>query len=538
MEENSLAVKAPPRQKTLLSSLLKMMFLVIIAITVFEYAKYLFFPRLTVFYSHIIGITFGVMVIAVTAYWVQKKQEKLLTETIAETDSRVQYEASLRNAVEKYHKLFIGSLDGVCQTAPDGKIVEVNQAFCDILGGDAEAIIGASINLFFDNPEDHILFRKVVEKNKGVKNYEVTQKKIDGQQIICSVSTSYCYSQAGEIDGYLTIVRDITEHKQAEQALETERKRLQQALTELTEAKKVMQESEERYRSLVELLPEAVVVHSYGRITYINKSGENIFGASDPGEIIGKPIKDFVHPDYWERVSERVQQVQEFKEIASLQEHVFNRLNGETFYVEARSVPIKFAGKIATLSIVRDISKRKRMEEEILSLSITDQLTGLHNRRGFLSLAEQQIKLSIRNKAGMLLFFADLDGLKWINDTLGHEEGDKALIEAATVLKETFRVSDIITRLGGDEYAALAVDITKDDYMVFTNRLQSLIDIRNNQGNRRYGLSISVGCSYYDPENPCSIEELMASADKLMYEQKQNKKSLLPQGASLSNSIH
>ncbi|MEI7638924.1 MAG: GGDEF domain-containing protein [Syntrophus sp. (in: bacteria)] len=172
----------------------------------------------------------------------------------------------------------------------------------------------------------------------------------------------------------------------------------------------------------------------------------------------------------------------------------------------------------------------------LLNLSITDPLTGLHNRRGFLSLAVQQLKLSDRNKRRMQFYFADLDGLKWINDTLGHDEGDKALIEAAAVFKETFRTSDIIARLGGDEYAVLAVDINEANFEIFTARLQSLIDTRNNQENRTYRLSISIGCSYYDPEHPCSIDELMASADKLMYEQKQNKKSLLLQGDSLSNS--
>ena len=179
---------------------------------------------------------------------------------------------------------------------------------------------------------------------------------------------------------------------------------------------------------------------------------------------------------------------------------------------------------------------REKLEGELLSLSITDPLTGLHNRRGFISLAGQQLKLSDRNKRGVQLYFADLDGLKWINDTLGHEEGDKALIEAAAVFKETFRTSDIIARLGGDEYAALAVDITEANSEIFTARLQSLIDTRNNQENRRYRLSISVGCSYYDPKNPCSLDELMASADKLMYEQKQKKKDFLLQGVSLSSS--
>ena len=176
---------------------------------------------------------------------------------------------------------------------------------------------------------------------------------------------------------------------------------------------------------------------------------------------------------------------------------------------------------------------REKLEEELLSLSINDVLTGLNNRRGFLSLVKQQLKVSDRNKRGVQLYFADLDGLKWINDTLGHVEGDKALIEAATVFKDTFRTSDIVARLGGDEYAALAIDITGNDPEIFTDRLQFLIDTRNNQKDRKYKLSISIGYSYYDPENPCSLDELIARADQLMYQKKQNKKNLLAQGASL-----
>lgn len=181
---------------------------------------------------------------------------------------------------------------------------------------------------------------------------------------------------------------------------------------------------------------------------------------------------------------------------------------------------------------------REKLEEELFNLSITDPLTGLLNRRGFLSLAEQQLKLSDRNKREVQLYYADLDGLKWINDTLGHEEGDKALMETATVFKETFRTSDIVARIGGDEFAVLAIGTTEVNYEIITTRLQTLIDTRNNQGNRRYRLSISLGCSYYDPGHPCSLDDLMASADRLMYEQKKSKKGLFQQEVSLSNSIH
>lgn len=128
------------------------------------------------------------------------------------------------------------------------------------------------------------------------------------------------------------------------------------------------------------------------------------------------------------------------------------------------------------VAIYDDVSDRKRLEAEILALSITDPLTGLNNRRGFLSLAEQQLKLSKRNRHSMIFFFADLDNLKWINDTLGHEEGDSALIEAATIFKAIFRTSDIMARRGGDEFAALATDTNEINSDVFTTRLQYRID--------------------------------------------------------------
>jgi diguanylate cyclase (GGDEF)-like protein len=172
-----------------------------------------------------------------------------------------------------------------------------------------------------------------------------------------------------------------------------------------------------------------------------------------------------------------------------------------------------------------DISDRKHMEEEIVALSMTDQLTGLHNRRGFLTLAEHQLKLSDRTNKGMQLFFADIDGMKWINDKMGHKEGDNALIEVATALKDTFRSSDIISRMGGDEFAVLAIDTCKLNPEILTTRLHSELEAFNNKENQKFRISVSVGCAYYDPEKPSSIEELMAHADKLMYEQKKKKKS-------------
>jgi len=171
------------------------------------------------------------------------------------------------------------------------------------------------------------------------------------------------------------------------------------------------------------------------------------------------------------------------------------------------------------------INSQKRMEAEIISLSITDYLTGLYNRRGFMTLAEQQIKMVGRTdkKSLLLLLFADLDKMKSINDNLGHKKGDNALIEVASILKNVFRESDIIARIGGDEFAVLGLVAEKSDIVALESRLQEQIDLHNAYENRDYTISLSVGIACGDPENHYSIDELMSRADQLMYEQKRRK---------------
>jgi diguanylate cyclase (GGDEF)-like protein len=156
-------------------------------------------------------------------------------------------------------------------------------------------------------------------------------------------------------------------------------------------------------------------------------------------------------------------------------------------------------------------------------MSLTDELTGLYNRRGFFTLAQQQFKVTERTKKGILLFFVDLDKMKQINDTLGHQEGDKALVEIATILKEVFRESDIIGRMGGDEFAILAIDTTDETREVLINRLHNILDDHNRLEGRNYSLSLSMGIAHYDPETPSTLDELIAQADTLMYEEKRNK---------------
>jgi diguanylate cyclase (GGDEF)-like protein len=163
------------------------------------------------------------------------------------------------------------------------------------------------------------------------------------------------------------------------------------------------------------------------------------------------------------------------------------------------------------------------MEEELRKLSFTDELTNLYNRRGFMTLAEQQIKMANRLDRELLLISADLDDLKVINDTFGHQEGDRALIDVAVILKDTFRSSDIIARIGGDEFTALQMKSPENNITVTSDRLQEAITRHNEGTDRSYTLSISVGTEIYDPQKPKPLDQLMAVADKKMYEQKKTK---------------
>ena len=157
------------------------------------------------------------------------------------------------------------------------------------------------------------------------------------------------------------------------------------------------------------------------------------------------------------------------------------------------------------------------------SLSLIDELTGLYNRRGFLAVTEQHVAAIRRDKKVPIVVYADLDGLKEINDSFGHHEGDRALAGAAEILKETFRSSDILARLGGDEFIVLAAIAQDESAESLTRRLQEQFSISNTLNGRPYDLSVSVGVAHFENGDRFSIEDLMAQADRAMYEDKRRK---------------
>jgi diguanylate cyclase (GGDEF)-like protein len=194
--------------------------------------------------------------------------------------------------------------------------------------------------------------------------------------------------------------------------------------------------------------------------------------------------------------------------------------NAENPYVER---DLKAVERLATLYAIA--VHRTRTESELRELSLVDELTKAYNRRGFMALAEQQIKVAHRTKKEMSLFYADLDNLKSINDSFGHEAGDAALVDATGILRDAFRDSDIVARLGGDEFVVLAIDVGESRISHMVRRLREKAQARNAKPGNEFAVSFSLGIARYDPEEPCSLQDLLALADKRMYQDKTAKKA-------------
>lgn len=176
--------------------------------------------------------------------------------------------------------------------------------------------------------------------------------------------------------------------------------------------------------------------------------------------------------------------------------------------------------------IARTTLKKEYAEKILELLTVTDPLTNLYNRRGFFLLAEQQLKIATRLKQYMALFFIDVDDFKNINDNFGHQEGDIALIKTAEILKSTFRQSDIIGRVGGDEFLALVVQDSPIDVETIIKRINNNFEQASKKNKENYKIEVSIGYALYQPEQQTSIDKLISIADKMMYSNKRQKKKL------------
>jgi diguanylate cyclase (GGDEF)-like protein/PAS domain S-box-containing protein len=272
---------------------------------------------------------------------------------------------------------------------------------------------------------------------------------------------------------------------------------------------------------VTEQLDDAIVVTNLNyEITYINDTFQTLYGYSRE-EVLGRT------PDFLS-VSTSPEKVRNdiLRTISSggtwKGEVVNRKKDGSTFECELVIFPLtdEEGAILAYAEHQRDITRRKKMEQRLREAAVKDDLTGLLNRRGFFSIAEKQCEIANRQTMNLYFLYVDVDGLKEINDRHGHEEGDVALVDTSNILQQTFRASDIIARIGGDEYVVMAMETPGSNIEMLISRLQKNVETLNSRSNKPYKLSLSMGLTHFNPGNTCSVSELLSRADKQMYKQK------------------
>ena len=442
-------------------------------------------------------------------------QVQLRTAELAKANEMLQADIIERKLVEKelqLHSVIMANLaEGVYLIrASDGVILFANPRFEEMFGYESGGLVGNNVSIVNapteKSPEETA--KEIIgylNKNK-VWSGEIKNIKKDGTTFWCDARvTKFDHPDYGTV--WVSVHSDITEHKQAEEA---------------------RQDSEAKYYDLYNNAPDMYysLDLATGGIKECNRTLLRRTGYS-MDELIGRPIFELYDSESAKDAETSFQQFSFTGEVRDAERRVKCK-DGSILDVSLNVSAMRDKdGNITySRSIWREITERKKQEEIIRSLSVTDQLTGLYNRRGFMTLAEQQLRISERAKTGLLVLYADMDDLKQINDKLGHKSGDAAIVETANVFREVFRKVDIIARMGGDEFAVLAPEASLEHVDIIKNRLQSKLDAHNANAGRDYHLSLSIGAVYHPPPPPNSLDDLLNAADTLMYEQKLRNKSL------------
>ena len=279
-----------------------------------------------------------------------------------------------------------------------------------------------------------------------------------------------------------------------------------------------LRETEARYRQLLALLPDAVIVHAKGSILFTNPAAAELLGLSSEQSLVGRTLTDFVHADSTDAfVAGRADGTGTSTDRAPRVRARMLSAAAGVVDVEVASSPCVYHDTPAMVLLARDITAQLRYERDLHALALVDELTGLQNRRAFTLFAEQELARARRHNRTPVVVYADLDGLKQINDQHGHAAGDLAIRLVAGALKSIFRETDIVARWSGDEFVALMVEGSEEASQLIESRLDAAIAVQS-PPNLPYVVTASVGASPLDPALP--LRDAMERADAELYAQK------------------
>jgi diguanylate cyclase (GGDEF)-like protein/PAS domain S-box-containing protein len=286
----------------------------------------------------------------------------------------------------------------------------------------------------------------------------------------------------------------------------------------------VLRETEARYQQLLALSPDAVIVHDEDRVIFANPAAALLLGAADAQALAGRPLESFLGAE--ERaamaVASTVRPTPDARPLGRRLRTRVRRADGTMVEVEVATSPCRYSDRDAAVLVARDIGPQLRYERELRELALLDELTGLHNRRGFLTFAEAELRRLRQSGRGAALLFADLDGLKRINDAHGHAAGDEALVAVAHGLRDVVGAQGLVARWSGDEFVALVPEPegrVVDDTAVaeaYELRLRDAL-LRRRSPHAPYVTSATVGAHHLPADGGETLAAALAAADAGLY---------------------
>lgn len=305
---------------------------------------------------------------------------------------------------------------------------------------------------------------------------------------------------------------------------------LRAEVTARAAAERALAESENRFRSLVELSPDAILVHRGGIVLYLNPVGGRLMGAEDPTQMVGLSFFDFILPKYRQPIIERLAMLEHGAEALPPIELTVRTLAGRERPCEVVSGPILYGGEPAVQSVVRDIAERKQLREELTRLATTDPLTGISNRRRFFERLELEWSRARRHSRPLSILMFDLDHFKRINDTHGHAVGDSVLTDLCAQADEILRSEDVLARLGGEEFAVILPEIDRQTAEAVAERLRkglAAVEVSAPEGVIRCTVSIGVIQCRLAHE---SLDVALKRVDDELYRAKRSGRNLVCSG--------
>ncbi|HJV49946.1 MAG TPA: EAL domain-containing protein [Noviherbaspirillum sp.] len=298
-------------------------------------------------------------------------------------------------------------------------------------------------------------------------------------------------------------------------------RRLNREMAVRQAAEQAALENEERYRQVVEMSPDAIMIERDGRIVFVNRGTLELLGAASAAQVKAMRFMQLIPAGWRDRMQEKMDAIAGYSNAVSCFEGRMVRFDGKVIDVEIRRAVFQYEGAPAVQTVIRDITRRKDYEEQLRKQALHDALTGLPNRALLMDRLEQAMALADRRRHAVFVLFFDLDRFKYVNDTLGHDAGDELLRVITDRMAECARKCDTLARLGGDEFVMVIDGIDDEDAVpLLAQRVMERICEPVMLREQEVAVTCSIGISAYpyDAEDP---HTLLKFADTAMYHAKE-----------------